>query len=62
MANDIVIPLNLYMDDIEPDNALGSNSGNNALSCYYYQFPTIPQHYLSSIKFVFEAMLHLKRL
>lgn len=54
---DIVIPCFIYHDDFEPDNALGSNAGSNKIAAFYYSFPVIPQHLLSSPKYVFDALL-----
>jgi hypothetical protein len=55
--DDIVIPCFIYHDDFEPDNALGSNAGSNKIAAFYYSFPVIPQHLLSSPKYVFDALL-----
>ncbi|KAG5675752.1 hypothetical protein PVAND_005630 [Polypedilum vanderplanki] len=61
--DDIVIPCFLYHDDFEPDNPLSSNAGNNKIAAFYYSFPVIPQHLLSSPTYIFDALFfssHLK--
>ncbi|CAG9806439.1 unnamed protein product [Chironomus riparius] len=60
---DIVLPCFIYHDDFEPDNPLGSNAGSNKIAAFYYSFPVLPEHLLSSPKYVFDALLfssHLK--
>lgn len=55
--NTVLIPFDLYTDDFECDNPLGSNSGTNKISAFYFSFPTFPSYLTSSIKYVFEALL-----
>lgn len=57
-----VIPIELYVDDFEPDNALGSNAGSNKISGYYLSFPALPSHFQSTTKYIFEALLHQSHL
>lgn len=55
-SNDqIVIPFVLYFDDFEVNNPLGSHAGNDSICAIYYSFPTLPQHLLSSLKYIFVA-------
>ncbi|KAG5685095.1 hypothetical protein PVAND_014296 [Polypedilum vanderplanki] len=61
-ADSVLIPFELYSDDIEPDNALGSNAGTNKISTYFIRFPTMPPHLLSSIQYIFEVLLHCSSL
>lgn len=56
--NSIIIPLDLYTDDFETGNALGSNAGTHKIAAYYFSFPTLPQHLLSGTDYIFEALLH----
>lgn len=60
--NEIVIPLHLFVDDFEPDNALGANSGNNKITGFYFNIPVFPQHLLSSPEYIFVAQLCLSKL
>lgn len=61
----IIIPMNLYCDDFETGNALGSNSGSQSLTAFYYYFPTVPIN-LSSLCHIFTAAFfsakHIKEL
>lgn len=59
---EIVLPLILYADDFEPDNALGGNSGTNKQMGIYYSILALPQHLLSSPDYVFPAVLLPSRL
>lgn len=53
----IVIPFFLYNDDFQVDNALGSHSGENSISAFYYSFPTLPAYCGSSLENIFLCML-----
>ena len=55
--NEILIPCFIYHDDFEVDNPLGSNAGANKIAAFYFSFPTIPQHLLSSPNYIFDGML-----
>jgi len=46
-GNRTVLPLDVYFDDVEPDNQTGSHSGVHSLGVIYYRIPCIPQHLLS---------------
>jgi hypothetical protein len=59
---DIVIPFDLYNDDFETGNALGSNAGTHKIAAYYVSFPCFPQHLNSSPKYVFEVLLYRSQL
>lgn len=58
----IVIPIDIYTDDFESGNALGSNAGTHKITGFYFSFPTLPSHLLSSPEFIFEALLFPARL
>lgn len=57
--NCIVLPLNLYFDDVEPDNQTGSHSGDHSLGALYYHIPCIPQYLLSLLENIFVASVFL---
>lgn len=54
-ANRTVLPLDVYFDDVEPDNHIGAHSGNHSLGVMYYRIPCIPQYLLSSLENIFVA-------
>lgn len=58
LTNKIVIPYLLYYDDFEINNALGAHSSEQSLAAFYYSFPTLPKHYLSSLKNISVALLY----
>lgn len=60
--NSVIIPLDLYTDDFETGNALGSNAGTHKITAYYVSIPTFPQHLLSGTEYIFEVLLHPSRL
>lgn len=60
--NEIIIPLELYTDDFETGNSLGSNAGTHKMTAFYMSFPTIPAHFLSSSEYILEVMLYPARL
>lgn len=47
-----IIPLFLYFDDIQINDPLGSHK-SSICACYYF-FPTMPQHLLSKLKYIFK--------
>lgn len=51
----LVIPLFLYFDDFEINNALGSNS--SSLLGVYYSFPTAPHYLRSNLNHIFIAAI-----
>lgn len=53
---DIVIPCFLYHDDFAADSPLSSNTANSKIAAFYYSFPVIPQHLLSSPNYIFDAL------
>jgi hypothetical protein len=57
-SDKIVIPYILYYDDLEINNALGSHATEQSLAAFYYSFPTLPQHYLSSLENIFVALVY----
>lgn len=50
-----IIPFFLYLDDFEINNPLGSHATVDSVCGVYYSFPTIPQHLLSNLNFIFVA-------
>lgn len=55
------IAYNLYFDELQIDNPLGSHSGDHSLSSLYYNFPTLPKLYSSLLKNIFVAMVYESR-
>lgn len=55
--NKILIPLFLYYDDFEINNPLGSHAGNQKLGALYFSIPCLPPEIISSLKFIFLALL-----
>lgn len=60
--NSIIIPFDLYTDDFETGNALGSNSGTHKIAGYYISFPVFPSHIVASTKYIFEVLLYETKL
>lgn len=56
-----LIALMIYSDDFGIDNSRGPHSGDNAITAFYYRFPTLPGHLRSQLKFIFVAMLALAK-
>ena len=48
-----VLPLNIEFDDYEPDNALGSHSGEHSLGALYADIPCLPPTIQSSLDNMF---------
>lgn len=57
--NRTVLPLDVYFDDVEPDNQTGSHSSDHSLGVIYYRIPCIPQYLLSSLDNIFVACIFL---
>ncbi|KYQ54177.1 hypothetical protein ALC60_13453 [Trachymyrmex zeteki] len=57
--NHIVLPLDIYFDDVEPDKQAGSHLGDHSLGVIYYRIPCIPQHLLSLLENIFLACVFL---
>lgn len=55
--NSLVIPYFLYVDDWEPDNALGSHKKCNSIAASYLILPTIPPKYASSLENILPVQL-----
>lgn len=53
----IVIPFNLYFDDWEPDNALGSHKKANSIAATYVNFPTVPKDFASMLENILVVQL-----
>lgn len=56
-GNKTVIPFNLYFDDFEPDNPLGSRKAEQSIGGFYIGFPTMPQFLTSLLQNIFPMML-----
>lgn len=60
----MLVALWIFNDDFQVDDVCGSKSGINGVSAFYYEFPGLPAHLISKIKYIFVAMLcfskHLK--
>lgn len=54
----IVFPLALYVDDFEPNNALGSHKSLYKMGGVYFTLPALPQHIASQLKNVFVTSIH----
>lgn len=48
-----VLPLEVYFDDFEPDNALGSHAGDHKMGALYYTISYIPSEFRSSLQNIF---------
>lgn len=55
--NKTLIPLFLYYDEFEINNPLGSHAGNQKLGAVYLSIPCLPPEIISSLKFIFLALL-----
>lgn len=51
-----LMPLFCYNDDFQVDNQLGSHSGTNALSMFYFSIPTLPSHLVSKLDSILTGM------
>lgn len=51
---DIVFTYNLYFDDFQVNNALGTHT--HSICACYYSFPTLPQFLQSKLDFIFPAL------
>ena len=57
--NKIVLPLFLYFDDLEINNALGSHTGIQKLGVLYFAIACLPPDYSSSLENIFlSCMFH----
>ncbi|XP_052130760.1 uncharacterized protein LOC127751350 [Frankliniella occidentalis] len=55
----VVLPITINYDDTEPDNSIGSHSGDHKLGPVYFSCPVIPQKYLGALKNMFLSCLFL---
>lgn len=53
----IVLPLFIYFDDFEINNALGSHAGNNKLGAVYASLACLPPEYSSLLENIFLVSL-----
>lgn len=54
---EVVIPFHLYVDDWEPDNALGAHKKSNSIAGSYIMLPTIPPEYYSLLENILVVQL-----
>lgn len=58
-ANELVLPLFVFYDDIEVGNALGSHAGKNKFGAVYTTIGTLPPHISSRLdSIIFTALFH----
>lgn len=57
----MLIPITLYNDDFQVDDCVGSHSGKNSISAFYFQIATLPQHLMSRLSFIFLALLAIAK-
>lgn len=55
--NSIVLPLTVYFDEFETNNALGSRAGFQNLGVVYFSCPCFPPTHRSKLEYIFMAML-----
>lgn len=53
----IYLPLNVYFDDFEPQNVIGSHSGAYKIGSVYMGIPCLPNHIISKLEFTFPVCL-----
>lgn len=53
----LFLPLNVYFDDFEPQNVLGSHSGAYKIGSVYMGLPCLPDHMISKLDFTFPVGL-----
>ncbi|CAI6377673.1 unnamed protein product [Macrosiphum euphorbiae] len=53
----LILPLFIYFDDFEINNALGSHAGNNKLGAVYASLACLPPEYSSSLENIFLVSL-----
>lgn len=51
------LPLNIYFDDFEPQNVIGSHSGAYKIGSVYTSIPRLPNHIVSKLEFTFPVCL-----
>lgn len=55
LKNMHIIPYFVFSDEAEMNDAIGAHSGTHKVWGIYYQFPTIPPHYLGRLENIFVA-------
>lgn len=53
----LYLPLNVYFDDFEPQNVIGSHSGAYKIGATYTSIPCLPNNIISKLQFTFPACL-----
>lgn len=56
-TNTLLLPINIYFDDFEPLNALGSHSGAHKIGGVYCTIPSFPAQAQSMLKYIFLGSL-----
>lgn len=56
-----IIPVMIYNDDFGIDDSRGPHAGDNAISAFYYHFPSLPSHLKSKLQYIFVAMITLAK-
>lgn len=54
--NDLCINYNLYYDDFEAGNPLGSHSGSQAIAAFYINIPSLSRELSSRVEYIFPVM------
>ena len=57
LNNPISLPLQLYVDEVELCNPIGSKRGKHKLTAFYYMLGNIPQQFRSQLRFINLALL-----
>lgn len=53
-----LIAYDIYFDELEIDNPLGSHSGDHTLGDVYYNFPTLPKEFVSQLNNIFVGLVY----
>lgn len=56
--DDVLLPLVIYADDFEPNNALGSRAGYKKIGGVYINIECVPDHFRAKLFNIFEAMFY----
>lgn len=53
----LYLPLNIYFDDFEPQNVVGSHSGAYKIGAVYMGLPALPNYMISKLEYIFPVCL-----
>lgn len=53
----LYLPINIYFDDFEPLNVIGSHSGAYKIGATYMGLPFLPDHIISKLQYIFPVAL-----